>query len=264
MREDSLKMPDRELWASFGSMAIFTTPVAAHLVSYAQVGAGETLLDVGTGTGVVAITAARAGAQVSAIDLTPQLLDEARSNAKIAGHEHIAWTEGTAEHLPYEDKSFDVVLSQFGHMFAPHPDEVIAEMHRVLKPGGRIAFATWPPDRLVGQMFALIGSHGPELPPSISPPGRWGDQTFIAERLGTHFDDPSFERGTMRLPALSLAHYRHFIEHSIGPMQKLIAASSADPLKLSALRAAFDAMVEPYYAENLVHQHYLLTRAQVR
>lgn len=264
MSDDSLKTQAPDIWASFAPMATFTTPVAAHLVSFAQIAAGETLLDVGTGTGVVAITAARAGAQVTAIDLSATLLEEARTNASIARQENIAWADGDAEQLPYEDASFDVVLSQFGHMFAPHPDVVIAEMRRVLKPEGRIAFATWPSGELVGQMFALIGRHAAPLPAGVSPPGRWGDRAFVAERLGTQFIEPAFEHGIMQFPALSLEHYRRFIEHSIGPMQKLVAALSEDARKLSAFRAAFDTMVAPYYAENIVRQDYLLTRALAR
>ena len=90
------------------------------------------MLDVGKGTGVVAITAARAGAQVKALDLTPELLEHARNNARIARCESIEWTEGDAEELPHAPASFDVVVSQFGHMFAPRPEVIVAEMRRVL------------------------------------------------------------------------------------------------------------------------------------
>lgn len=95
-----LKKRQREMWASFAPTAMFTTPVAGHLVKFAGIGPGQTVLDVGTGTGVVAITAARAGAQVTALDLTPELLDQARENARIALKEDIVWTEGDAEQLP--------------------------------------------------------------------------------------------------------------------------------------------------------------------
>ena len=136
----------REMWASFTPTAMFTTPVAGHLVAFAGVGAGEAVLDVGTGTGVVAISAARAGARVTALDLSPELLEQARENGRIAQHEDIVWVGGDAEALPYPDGSFDAVLSQFGHIFAPRPDVVIAEMRRVLTPNGRIAA-----DRTVGR-----------------------------------------------------------------------------------------------------------------
>ena len=135
-----LKRAQREMWGSFAPTATFTTPVAAHVVGFAGVEAGEKVLDIGTGTGVVAITAARAGAQVCALDLSPDLLVQARENARVAQYPDIEWIEGDAEHLPYPDSSFDVVLSQFGHMFAPRPDVVVAEMRRVLTPAGRVAF----------------------------------------------------------------------------------------------------------------------------
>src|SRR5690349_18160877 len=116
-----LKNRQREMWASFAPTAMYTTPVAGQLVKFAGIKPGEQVLDVGTGTGVVAITAARAGARVKALDLTPALLQEARLNAQVA-HVDVEFTEGDAENLPYPDGSFDVVISQFGHMFAPRPD----------------------------------------------------------------------------------------------------------------------------------------------
>ncbi len=92
-----LKQRQRAMWASFTPTAMFTTPVAGHLVRFAGIARGESVLDVGTGTGVVAITAARAGAQVTGLDLTPELLEQARENSRIAQQEQIVWTEGDAE-----------------------------------------------------------------------------------------------------------------------------------------------------------------------
>lgn len=258
------KQRQREMWASFTPTATFTTPVAATLVAFAGVAAGERVLDVGTGTGVVAITAARAGADVSALDLTPALLTQARENARIAGLPGITWTEGDAERLPYPDASFDVVLSQFGHMFAPRPEVAVAEMRRVLKPGGRVTFATWPPEHFVGRMFALIGRHAPPPPPGAAAPPQWGNPALVTERLAPHFDAPFFGRGTMWFPALSVEHYRLFMETSVGPMQKLVEGLAAAPEHLAAIRAEFDALVRPYYADNMVRQDYLLTRALAR
>ena len=259
-----LKQRQREMWASFAPTAMFTTPVAGHLVRFARIAPGETVLDVGTGTGVVAITAARAGAQVQALDLTPELLAQARENARIARREDIVWTEGDAEQLPYPDASFDVVLSQFGHMFAPRPDVVMAQMHRVLKRNGRIAFATWPPEHLIGRVFAFVGRNSPPPPAGAAPPPLWGHPATVTERLGTRFDAPFFERGTMAFPALSIEHYRLFMERSVGPIQKLVESVATEPDRLAALRAEFDAMVALYYADNVVRQDYLLTRAQAR
>lgn len=257
----ALKQRHREMWGSFAPTAMFTTPVAAHLVGFAGVASGDAVLDVGTGTGVVAITAANAGARVSALDLTPELLQEAVQNAKVAGVD-IAWTEGDAERLPYPDSSFDVVLSQFGHMFAPRPDVAMSEIHRVLKPTGRVAFATWPPEELIGQMFQFIGRNSPPPPPGAEPPPKWGVRSIIAERLAGNFDAPAFESGVMIWPALSLGHYRAFAEGSVGPFQKLVESLAHDPEQLAAIRDEFEELAAPHYRGNLVHHTYLLTKAQ--
>ncbi len=259
-----LKTRQREMWASFTPAAMFTTPVAGHLVTFAGVASGENVLDVGTGTGNVAITAARAGARVTGVDLTPALLDQARENARIAQMPHIVWTEGDVENLPYPDASFDVVVSQFGHMFAPRPEVAVTEMRRVLKSGGRVAFATWPPEHFIGRLFAYVNRHSPPAPAGVAPPPQWGNPAIIAERLAASFDSPFFARGVMSVPALSVEHFRLFMEKSVGPIQKLMEGLAGDPQKLSTIRAGFDALMRPYYADNVVRQDYILTRAAAR
>ena len=256
-----LKQRQRDMWASFAPTATFTAPVAGQLVRFAGIAPGERVLDVGTGTGVAALAAAHRGARVTGLDLTPPLLAVARENAKLAGRDDIVWTEGDAEALPFPDASFDVVVSQFGHMFAPRPDVAVAEMRRVLRHGGRVAFATWPPEHLVGRVFAFVGRHSPPPPPGAAPPPQWGNPAVIGERLGAGFDAPFFERGTMIVPALSVAHFRGFMEASVGPMQKLVERLQADPAALAAVRSDFDALVAPYWADNVVRQDYLFTRA---
>jgi SAM-dependent methyltransferase len=258
-----LKTRQREMWASFAPTAAFTTPVAARLVEFAEVKPGESVLDVGTGTGVVAITAARVGASVTGLDLTPALLDFARENARVA-RLAVTWFEGDAENLPFRDGQFDVVLSQFGHMFAPRPDVAVAEMRRVLKPGGRVAFATWPPEHFVGRLFAFVGKNSPPPPPGAAAPPQWGSPGVVAERLGDKFEAPFFSRGVMSFPALSLAHFREFMECSVGPVQKLMEASSKEPERLAVLRAEFETLAMPYYFGNVIRQEYLLTRAKAR
>ena len=122
------------------------------------------------GTGNTAITARRNGAKVTGIDFTPQMLTQAKAEATLAEADDIKWIEGDAEDLPFEDSSFDVVLSSFGHMFAPHPKVAIWEMLRVMEPGGRIAFATWPPEHANGKMFGAMAKHIPPLSPPPHPP----------------------------------------------------------------------------------------------
>lgn len=129
------KEAQRQGWAHFAPLEANTTPEAARLVKHARVRPGHRVLDVACGTGVVAVTAARLGARVTGLDLTPELLERARENASIAGVD-VDWHEGDVEQLPFGDAAFEVVLSQFGHMFAPRPGVAVAEMLRVLSPGG--------------------------------------------------------------------------------------------------------------------------------
>src|SRR5437763_2547611 len=195
MSEDAIakfKEAQRQGWKHFAPLEALTTPAAARLVKFANVRAKQNVLDVGCGTGVVAITAARIGARVQGIDLTPELLERARENARIANVE-IDFREGDAEALPFDDAAFDVVLSQFGHMFAPRPDIAIAEMLRVLKPSGTIAFATWPPELLIGSSFKLVSSYMPPPPPGASPPPQWGEVATGRERLGSAATNIWFE-----------------------------------------------------------------------
>ena len=264
MSDDAIaafKEGQRQGWKHFAPLEMMTTPVAARLVKFAGVRAGHALLDVGCGTGVVAITAARHGARVHGLDLTPELLDRARENARIA-NVTLDFREGDVEALPFGDGAFDVVLSQFGHMFAPRPDVAVAEMLRVLKPGGMIAFATWPPELLIGSTFALVGKYMPPPPPGVSPPPQWGDIGVIRERLGTRVTDIVFDRACMLVPALSVQNYRAYLERTAGPMLKLVESlTTSDPARLAQFRAEYDALVPPYFEDNLVRQDYLFTRA---
>jgi SAM-dependent methyltransferase len=258
---ESFKAAQKTGWAHFAPLEMFTTTAAAKLVKHAKVHAGQGLLDVCCGTGVVAVTAARLGARVTGLDFTPALLERARENSQIAFVE-IDWREGDAEALPFADGAFDVVLSQFGHIFAPRPEVAVAEMLRVLKPGGTIGFATWPPELFTGRMFTITARYAPPPPPGVAPPPLWGDPGVVAERLGNAVKDIVFDRGTMLVPALSPQHLRIRAEKTAGPLVKMVEALSAsDPAKLAAFRREYEALVAEYYEENTVRQDYLLTRA---
>ena len=257
---DSFKAAQKLGWAHFAPLEVFTTPPAAQLVKYAEVRAGDRVLDVACGTGVVAITAARQGARVTALDLTPALLERARENARIAAVE-VDWREGDVEKLPFEDGSFDVVLSQFGHIFAPRPDLAMGEMLRVLKPGGTIAFSTWPPELFVGRMFGLTARYAPP-PPGVLPPTQWGDPRIVTERLGSAVKNLVFHRATMMVPVLSPQHNRETMERTAGPVIKMVESLSAsDPAKLAAFRREYETLALEYLDENSIRQDYLLTRA---
>jgi SAM-dependent methyltransferase len=255
------KQMQKQGWAHFTPLQALTTPSAAQLVKHALIRPGQKVLDVACGTGVVAVTAARLGAQVTALDLTPELLANARENASLAQVE-VEWHEGDVEALPFGDANFDVVVSQFGHIFAPRPEIAIAEMLRVLKPGGTIAFATWPPELMIGRSFLLSSRFAPPPPPGVAPPPLWGDPNVIKERLGDRVKAITFDRGRMYVPALSPQHFRKHVEQTAGPLIKLVELLSAtDPAKLAAFRSEYEALVMEYCEDNVVHQDYLLTRA---
>lgn len=255
------KQAQKEGWANFAPLEAVTTPAAARLVQFAAIQPGQSVLDVGCGTGVVAITAARRGGKVSAIDITPPLLERARENAHIAAV-HVDFREGDVEQLPFSDGQFDVVLSQFAHIFAPRPEIAMAEMFRVLRPGGTIAFSTWPPHHVVGRTMALAGRNAPPPPPGIAPPALWGDSNIVRQRLGSAVRDVVFDTGFVLPPALSPQHFRGMIERTAGPVMKMIQnLEKENPQKLQDFRNEFDSIVEEYLSDNVVRQEYLMTRA---
>lgn len=258
---ESFKAAQRQGWANFTPFEALTTPCAAKLVKRAGVEPGQRVLDVACGTGVVSVTAARRGARVTGLDLTPELLQRARENASIAGVE-IDWHEGDVENLPFGDGAFDVVLSEFGHMFAPRPDVALGEMLRVLKPGGTLAFSTWPPELFVGRIFKLTASYLPPPPPGVAYPPEWGDPNAVRQRLGAAVQDVLFDRATMLVPALSPSHHRLASEKHSGSMARLLATlQDSQPEKLEQFRREYDALASEYFADNLLRQDFLMTRA---
>ncbi len=255
------KANQKAAWANFAMLENLTGTAAPHLVRFAGIRSGQHVLDVACGTGVVALTAARVGASVEGVDLTPELVVRARENAALMRIE-ARFQEGDAEALPFPEASFDVVVSQFGHMFAPRPDVAIAEMLRVLKPGGTVAFSTWPPELFTGRWFALMGRYAPPPPAGVSPPPQWGDPNIVRERLGGAVRDLEFTRNTMYFPTLSPQHYRVQMAENFGPAKKLFENLDAnDPAKAAALRGEIDTLAQAYFADNRVRQDFLLTRA---
>jgi SAM-dependent methyltransferase len=258
---ETFKAHQKAGWAHFAPLQAVTTIPAARLVKHAGIRPGARVLDVGCGTGVVGITAARLGARVTGLDLTPELLEAARENARTAAVA-VDWHEGDVENLFFDAAMFDVVVSQFGHMFAPRPDVAVAEMLRVLKPGGTIAFSTWPPELFVGRVFTLVGKYMPPPPPGVAPPQLWGDPGVVRERLGAAVRDVVFDRATVPVPALSVGHNREMTERTAGPVLKLVESlTAADPSRLAAFRAEYDALAAQYFDENFMRQDYLMTRA---
>jgi len=137
----------------------------------------------------------------------------------------------------------------------------VKEMLRVLKPGGRIGFNTWPPELFIGRMFALTASYLPPPDPRPAPPAQWGDPNVVQQRLGSAVRDVTFDRGTQVTPALSPQHYRHLLEQAGGPIVRLIQALKDDPARLAHFRRDYDELVSQYFDGNVVRQDFLMTRA---
>jgi SAM-dependent methyltransferase len=192
---EGIKQGQRAMWASgdYPQIALRISAVGELLVERLGAGPGIEMLDVATGAGNVAIPAARAGAKVTGLDLTPELLQVARERAAGEGLA-IDFVEGDAEALPFGDDSFDRVSSCFGVMFAPRHQQAAAELLRVTRPGGMIAVAAWTPEGLIGSMFRTNSSFMPPPPPEILPPVRWGEEEHVRSLLGADGVKLEFER----------------------------------------------------------------------
>src|SRR5689334_6158168 len=183
-------MDPRTMWGSgdFAAIADRISEVGETVVERGGVEPGMDVLDVACGTGNATIPAARSGARVTGLDFAAPLLAIARERAADAMIE-IDFVEADAQDLPFDDDSFDRVVSTFGHMFAPNHARMASEMRRVLRPGGVIAFATWPPDGSIGRMSEVTAGLLPP-PPDAQAPLLWGTEDHVRELLG----DGEFER----------------------------------------------------------------------
>ena len=159
----------------------YLEPGALAFLGRLDIAAGTRVLDVGCGAGQIAIPAAKAGFDVTGIDIATNLIEQARQRALDAGVT-VRFEEADAEELPYADGAFDLVVSLIGAMFAPRPERVAAEMIRVCRPGGRLAMANWTPEGHVGQMFKIVAKHAPQ--PLMPSPTKWGEEDCVRTRLG--------------------------------------------------------------------------------
>jgi ubiquinone/menaquinone biosynthesis C-methylase UbiE len=213
-----LRARARATWSAgdYDAVAEGIWPVGEEVVRRVGVARGERVLDVAAGTGNAAVRAAQAGGAVTAIDLTPELFPAGRRRAADAGVE-VEWVEGDAEQLPFEDGSFDVVLSTFGVMFAPRHAAAAGEMARVLRSGGRIGLATWTPDGTVADMFRTTAAALPPRPAIAQPPLAWGDPDHVRGL----FADVALEFSVEHLPInpdVDPAEVVDFYVSSFGPL----------------------------------------------
>lgn len=231
----ALKTKLRATWIAgdFGQIARYYTREAENFVSRLNLKPGTRVLDVACGTGNLALPAARAGANVSGIDIAPNLVEQARENAKHEGL-NAQFDEGDAEALPYDDGSFDAVVTMFGAMFTPRPELVAAEMKRVCRAGGPIVMANWTPVGFIGKMFKIMSSH--VTPPADMPsPILWGVEENVRARFGEGISKLEVKPQNLRFafpfaPADVVEHFRTYY----GPTQKAFGA--LDEPKQAALR----------------------------
>jgi SAM-dependent methyltransferase len=239
--------------------------VAELLVDRLGAQAGRDWLDVATGSGNVAIPAARAGAKVTGLDLTPKLLDVARNRAANAGLE-IEFVEGDAEELPFEPDSFDRVTSCFGVMFAPRQQLAAAELVRVARPGALIGVTAWTPEGFVGSSFRASVSYMPPMPPELKPPVMWGNEEHVRSLFADSGGALTCERRTVTFSGPTVEGWMADDERMLGPavMAKAMLESQG---RYEELRGE---MLELYNSFNeagdgsfRVRAEYLLTLVQL-
>jgi ubiquinone/menaquinone biosynthesis C-methylase UbiE len=231
---EELKAKQQKIWSSgdYGRIAWITVPIARELAEAVELRPGSRVLDVATGTGHVALEAARTMCVATGIDYVPAMVDVARRRAEAEGLD-VDFRVADAEALPFADGSFDAVLSAIGVMFAADHDRAAAELVRVCRPGGRIGLACWTPSGFVGQMLKAVGKHVPP-PPGAQPPTRWGTQEVVAGLLGERVHDvASYTASVTERFASGEAFADFFLTH-YGPTYA--AASRLDESGRAALR----------------------------
>ena len=237
---EEIKTKQHATWSSgdYGKVAWVTVPLAETLVEASDLRPGSEVLDVATGTGHVAIAAARRFAVVHGIDYVPALVDTARRRAE-AEDLAIDFREADAESLPYADDSFDHVFSAIGVMFTSDHQRAAAELVRVTRPGGTVALASWTPTGFIGELLRTVTKHAPP-PAGALPATRWGDADTVRALLGQ--DDVRFSTHRVTQRFLSTEHFADFFVAHYGPTLK--AAERLDDAGREAFRADLVALAE--------------------
>ncbi|MDG5482382.1 class I SAM-dependent methyltransferase [Mycolicibacterium gadium] len=205
-----------DMWGTgdYEAVAEKVTSIGDVLVSRGDIKPGVKVLDVACGTGNATIPAARSGAIATGVDLSPGLIRIAQTRGARAGVE-VDWMEGDAQALPFEDDSFDRVISAIGHMFAPDHQRAADELRRVCRPDGRIAIACWTPEGSIGSMFKTVGSISPPPPEGFQSPLLWGTEDHVCELLGGTIE---FERHSVEFREPSPESYADFMLTSFPPL----------------------------------------------
>lgn len=220
----AIKQRQQATWAS-GNFAVIGTTlqiVGELLAEAVDVRADDRVLDVAAGNGNATLAAARRFARVTSTDYVPDLLEKGALRAKAQGLD-IHFEVADAEALPFDNGSFDVVLSTFGVMFAPQQGQAARELLRVVRSGGRIGMANWTPEGFIGQLFRVIAAHVPP-PAGLQSPMLWGMEPHIVQLFGPEATDIRCVRRDFNFRYRSPAHWVEVFRNFYGPTHKVYAA----------------------------------------
>ena len=229
---EEIKIRQQAMWSSgnYAKIAWVTVPLSDILCEAIEVRPGSDVLDVASGTGHVALAAARRFANVTSSDYLPKLLEVGRARAAAELLE-ITFIEADAENLPFKDGSFDFVLSAIGAMFAPNQEKVASELTCVCRSGGRIGMINWTLTEVRAELFKTVASY---VPPTegLKAPDLWGNEVRVHELLDDKVSDLSFTYGSLPQHFISPEHYVDFMLTNFGPMLKAFESLSQDRREL--------------------------------
>ena len=220
----ALKIRQQAAWSSGNYAVVGATLqiVGEQLCETLNLKPGSKVLDVAAGNGMASLAAARRWANVTSTDYVPALLQNGRARAQAEGHS-IEFLEADAEALPFEDDSFDVVLSTFGVMFTANQERAAAELLRVCKSKGQIGLANWTPDGFIGQMFKTLGRYMPP-PAGAKSPALWGTRARLGEMFAAAASDIKIETRHFNFRYRSPKHFLEVFETYYGPINRAFAA----------------------------------------
>ncbi len=203
-------------------LATVLEPVHDELVERLGVRPGEAWLDVGTGTGAIALRAARGGAGVAAIDSSAPMIEQAGAAASGEGL-GVRFDVGNLEYLPYEDAEFDVIASAFGFILSADHANVAGELARVAKRGARLGFTAWKPNPKLGELYRRFTEEPLEGRESTE----WGREDHVEDMLGEDFE-LEFVDGTLWIDAASGEEVWELFSSTSPPVIALIAKLEPD------------------------------------
>ncbi|MEO8164436.1 MAG: methyltransferase domain-containing protein [Betaproteobacteria bacterium] len=218
---DAIKRQQQRTWAKgdFAMIGWHTAYPGELLCEAVGLRAGEKVLDVATGSGNAALSAARRNCEATGIDYVPALIERARQRALLESLP-AKFKVGDCEEIPFGQANFDVVLSVYGSMFAPDAEQAARELLRVCRPGGRIGLANWTPDGFWGQAFGLIGRYVPP-PAGVRPPVAWGVEERLGELFGAGITSSVVVRRSALFRFRSSAHWIEVFSRYFGPLMRV-------------------------------------------